>query len=143
MGFIFNTVVFFILIYNTSLTNEGYAGQAIVKKKEQANAVKMWLVKVKYYLNEMGLWQSEMPETVTIASTVPFSADQLIFTEWLQWVFIPRLADIIDNQKPLPSGCCITPYAEEVLRFDEKGACKEVFVKKLIDLIKEIDQLLA
>ena len=68
-------------------------------------------------LGRLGLWQSAPPPNFesTLESALPFCADVLRFTEWLQWVFVPRTRALLDAGGPLPSRSGIRPMAEEAL----------------------------
>lgn len=59
------------------------------------------------------LWLSEGPSQEALQSTQPFCFDTLSFTQWLQFVFIARLHQIIEFQKPLPQRSGIVAIAEE------------------------------
>jgi uncharacterized protein YqcC (DUF446 family) len=38
------------------------------------------------------------------------------FTQWLQWVFVPRTRALLDAAGPMPETSGIRPMAEEALR---------------------------
>jgi uncharacterized protein YqcC (DUF446 family) len=40
---------------------------------------------------------------------VPFAADCLTLSEWLQFVFLPKMHDILDSGTRLPDRCAIAP----------------------------------
>jgi uncharacterized protein YqcC (DUF446 family) len=65
-------------------------------------------------LKQLDEWQQSAPEAKRLASTQPFAVDTLRPTEWLQWVFLPKMTQLIDLQRPLPSGFEISPYFEQV-----------------------------
>ena len=67
-------------------------------------------------LRRLGLWQASPPSPEALASQMPFCFDTLAFTEWLQWVFIPRTRAVIDHGGPLPEHSGIAPLAEEVFK---------------------------
>ena len=64
-------------------------------------------------LPSMGLWQTQPPAAEALASTEPFAVDNLSFNQWLQFIFVPRMQQIIASQSPLPESCSIAPMAEE------------------------------
>jgi len=80
------------------------------------------------------LWASDEPTEHAMQSTAPFSADRLAIEEWLQWIFIPAIKSIIENDGELPEKCEIHPYAEEYL---SPGPDQP---STLLQLIREIDQ---
>lgn len=80
-------------------------------------------------------WEEEKPPTRALASQQPFCLDQLAFEQWLQWIFLPRMKDIIETGKPLPSQSAIFVYAEECLRHHGSQSAH------LLALIKRFDEL--
>jgi uncharacterized protein YqcC (DUF446 family) len=55
------------------------------------------------------LWRKSAPSVNYQASTVPFAADCLALSEWLQFVFLPKMHDILDSGTSLPDRCAIAP----------------------------------
>ena len=78
------------------------------------------------------LWSNTPPNEHAFTSTAPFCYDTMRFEQWLQFVFIVRMKQVIAAQQPLPIGANITPMAEQML-----GDYPEV-----IDVIKKIDKAL-
>lgn len=62
-----------------------------------------------------GYWHAEAPNPAAMASRVPFCADTLAFTEWLQFVFLPRLHRIVERDLALPQASGIAVMGEEAL----------------------------
>jgi len=85
-------------------------------------------------LQRLALWDSKPPDDQSLASQQPFCHDTLAFHQWLQWVFIPRVRQLIALHAPLPGPCNIAPMAE--LSYD--GAAWDNGL--LIDLLRDIDQ---
>ncbi|MEQ4623761.1 YqcC family protein [Providencia manganoxydans] len=67
------------------------------------------------------LWNEYPPSPEAFESTEPFSIDTMEATEWLQWVLIPRLYALIEQNAVLPSAFAITPYFEEAYKHDEEA----------------------
>jgi uncharacterized protein YqcC (DUF446 family) len=84
-------------------------------------------------MRESGLWSQSSPSAVALSSQQPFSVDTLTPEEWLQWIFIPRMLDLMSREQPVPSGFAISPYFEEVWKLD---AGKQA----LLTLIEDIDK---
>ena len=63
-------------------------------------------------MRQIGLWASEAPSAEALASQMPFCYDTLFFHEWLQWIFIPRMREMIQAGTRPPSACVIAPLAE-------------------------------
>jgi len=87
-------------------------------------------------LQAQGRWDSEPPPSAALRSTQPFAVDTLSFDQWLQWVLLPRLQDLLLRQLPLPTSCAIQPMAEEVYGDrDPEG-------KRIVMIVADIDVLL-
>ncbi|SEV82329.1 Domain of uncharacterised function, DUF446 [[Haemophilus] ducreyi] len=79
--------------------------------------------KVRQHLNDLELalrlhkqWQVTAPSLDQLANDQPFCLGSLTATEWLQWVFIPRMHALLDADADLPRNFSITPYLEEALK---------------------------
>ncbi len=82
----------------------------------RAIAVANLLIDVEYELRNMQLWEETAPSAEALASVEPFCVDTLNFPQWLQWVFLPRMHSLIENEADLPEKCEIAPMAEEYFR---------------------------
>lgn len=90
------------------------------------------LLQLEAELRRMDLWRAEPPSPEALASTEPFCVDTLTLPEWLQFIFIPRMGQLIQMEQPLPQQCGIAPIAEEF--FKETGGAEA-----LIELLQAID----
>lgn len=72
-------------------------------------------LQIELALREAGLWHEQAPTPAAMASRTPFCADTLGFTQWLQFVFLPRVHMLIESNQPLPQSSNITAMAEESL----------------------------
>lgn len=86
-------------------------------------------------MQKQGLWQTMPPADEALHSTQPFAIDSLTATEWLQWIFIPRMQALIDGKQPLPTQIAISPYLEEALK-------EETYLAELLRPIIAIEELL-
>ena len=86
-------------------------------------------------LRGQGRWGDHAPSPLALRSTEPFAADTLDFDQWLQWILLPKMDQLLLQQLPLPSTCAIQPIAEEVYRDDAGGA-------RITQILGEIDALL-
>lgn len=71
------------------------------------------LLELERELRTLSLWAAQAPSAAALSSQQPFCVDTLDFEMWLQWVFIPRMARIIESSGPMPAGCNILPMGEE------------------------------
>lgn len=100
-------------------------------KKETMRSL---LIQLEAELQAHHLWDNEKPESVKVLkSQMPFAVDVLSPEQWLQWVFLPKMHDLIQSNQALPSNYALLPYFEETL--------KECPSEKLLNLISQIDQL--
>ena len=93
------------------------------------------LLALQHELQQLGLWSEQPPSPAALSSSEPFCVDTLAFEEWLQWVFIPRMGQIIEMAGVMPSRCHIQPMGEEAFaHLGRRGAV-------LLDLLGRIDQV--
>jgi uncharacterized protein YqcC (DUF446 family) len=74
------------------------------------------LIDIEAELRQLNLWEAQIPSAEALASTEPFCVDTLSFTQWLQFIFIPRMYALVKNQQLPPGRCDIKPLAEECFR---------------------------
>ncbi|MEQ8691534.1 MAG: YqcC family protein [Pseudomonadales bacterium] len=74
------------------------------------------LIDVEAELRQRALWQSRQPAPEALASTQPFCFDTLSLPQWLQFVFLPQMYRLIEEDQRLPDACGIAPMAEEYFR---------------------------
>ena len=103
---------------------------------ETAHELARLLIAIEQGLRTIDRWEGMPPEPERLASEVPFCHDTLEFTQWLQWIFVPRFRALIEGGGELPSACAIAPAAE--LAF----ADVEVDVAHLLSLIERFDRVL-
>ena len=83
------------------------------------------------------LWDEFVPSETALNSTVPFSIDTLTFCQWLQFIFIPKMSMLVQQNLPLPRTMSVLPMAEESFKniaVDSAG---------LLVIIRRIDRLLS
>lgn len=94
------------------------------------------LIDLECELRRLNAWQEELPPVEALSSTQPFAVDTLSFTQWLQFIFIPKIKLLVDNEGALPQKCDIAPMAEEYFRGQSLPA------RALIQTLEEIDQVI-
>lgn len=95
------------------------------------------LIDIEAQLRRLNLWDRIPPSSQALASTEPFCVDTLTLPQWLQFVFIPTLYEMLEDEAPLPQRCGITPMAEEFFRGSGLA------VDELLQLLERIDALLS
>jgi uncharacterized protein YqcC (DUF446 family) len=94
------------------------------------------LIDIEAELRRLDLWEREAPSAAALASTEPFCVDTLSFTQWLQFVFIPRMYALLEMERLPPGRCEIRPLAEQ---YFSEGKLPAV---GLIAAIGRLDELL-
>ena len=95
------------------------------------------LMDIEKELRDLRLWETEMISESALASVQPFAVDTMTFPQWLQFIFLPKMYMLIEQQAPLPSNCSVLPMAEHY--FSEM----RLPTVALLDHLKNIDALLS
>ena len=74
------------------------------------------LIDIESELRKLGLWSQIPPTEQALASDQPFCVDTLTLSQWLQFIFLPTLYQLIENNESLPGRCGVAPMAEEYFR---------------------------
>jgi uncharacterized protein YqcC (DUF446 family) len=67
-------------------------------------------------MRQSQLWSEQGPSLDALASSIPFACDTMAFEQWLQFIFIPKMHLLIEQQQPLPGNIAVLPMAEEVYK---------------------------
>lgn len=67
-------------------------------------------------MREADIWEGESPDPSALSSSEPFAIDTLSCSQWLQWIFIPRMKQLVALNAPLPVHFEISPYVEEAMK---------------------------
>ena len=96
------------------------------------------LLLIERELRALGWWDEVEPSAEALSSVEPFSVDTLDFEQWLQWIFLPRMKMILEQDLPLPNASGIQEMAEMVFA----GRNVQGRDRQLQVLLKEFDQLI-
>lgn len=66
-------------------------------------------------LRDATLWADTVPTVKQLTSTTPFACDVMPLQQWLQWIFIPKMKYLLEQDAPLPKALNITALAEETI----------------------------
>ena len=99
-------------------------------------AINGLLIDIECELRRLNAWEKALPPVEALSSTQPFAVDTLSFTQWLQFIFIPKIRILVENEGALPHKCDIAPMAEEYFRGQSLPA------SELIQILKEIDRVI-
>ena len=95
------------------------------------------LIDIEARLRQLGQWDKIPPSTEALASDQPFCVDTLTLPQWLQFVFLPTLYRMLEEERPLPERCGIAPMAEEFYRGSGLASAE------LVEALERIDELLS
>ncbi|MDO4697698.1 MAG: YqcC family protein [Pasteurellaceae bacterium] len=98
--------------------------------------VKQHLTDLQIAMRLHNLWESTPPAEEALASDEPFCVSTLSATQWLQWIFIPRMQALLDANSELPRNFAITPYLEEALKDEQYLSALHSPLLKLEQLLK-------
>jgi uncharacterized protein YqcC (DUF446 family) len=107
----------------------------MILSKEQQTL--MLLAQLSQELKALTLWQSCRPSLKQMASTAPFHYDTLTLEQWLQFVFIERIDQLIEKKQVLPSEISLLPMAEDSFKKHGNKA------NKLLGVLGQLDCLLS
>ncbi len=94
------------------------------------------LLAIEAEMRRIALWEDQRPAAEALQSLMPFCHDRLYFHQWLQWVFLPRMKQVLESGEGMPASSDIHPLAEYSLaeRGDE--------VAQLLTLIARFDEFI-
>ena len=72
------------------------------------------LLLIERELRVQGWWDEVSPSAEALSSVEPFAVDTLDFHQWLQWIFLVRMKQILEQDLPLPNASGILEMAEMV-----------------------------
>ena len=104
--------------------------------KKQHERTEELLAALTTELKSLKLWKIQQPSAAELASSAPFCCDTLAFEQWLQFIFIPRITQLIHQQQALPAKIALMPMAEESFKH------LSIKAKPLLDIIQKIDKTL-
>ncbi|OEY67793.1 YqcC family protein [Marinobacter sp. X15-166B] len=105
--------------------------------RAQVNQVADSLLAIEMELRRLGMWSAEAPAPEALQSAQPFAIDTLTFVEWLQFVFLERMKELLEEDLPFPQVSGIAPMAEEYFRG------REQLGRTLVRELKIMDELLS
>ena len=95
------------------------------------------LLEIEAEMRRTSLWSSQCPPQTALESLAPFCHDTLSFPLWMQWVMLPKMKQVIEEEVDIPTSSDIYPLAEYALT---PMNCP---TEKLLQLIKQFDQLIS
>ena len=99
-------------------------------------AIAAQLIDLEAALRQLNLWSDEPPSQEALSSEQPFAMDSLEFEEWLQFIFLPKITELVEAGSALPQSCSTAPMAEEYFK------AQQISAQPLINHLAAIDRLL-
>ena len=94
------------------------------------------LQQLELHLRVQHLWQNSKPSQQALMSKEPFALDTLTFAQWLQFIFLEKMHELIQFSQPLPNSISVHPMATEYF----KGFAHDY--SEIENIIARIDLLL-
>ncbi|WP_297833956.1 YqcC family protein [Pseudomonas sp.] len=94
------------------------------------------LLLIERELRQLGWWSDVPPSPEALASSEPFAVDLMEFDQWLQWIFLPRMKVILEQDLSLPNASGIREMAEMVY------AGRQQETDTLQQLLKQFDRVI-
>ncbi len=88
--------------------------------------------RIEQELRGLNAWQAEPPPAAAFQSKRAFFGDTMSFYQWLQWVLLARIRDVVQSRGAFPAHSSVAAYAvRELDGYDEANP--------LISLLSEFD----
>lgn len=90
-----------------------------------ANNTQKLLHNLQKVMISSALWAAKPPSASALESEAPFACDTMSLANWLQFVFIPKLTLLIEQNAALPSEIAVLPIAQQTYtgkQYDELHA---------------------
>jgi uncharacterized protein YqcC (DUF446 family) len=103
--------------------------------RKMQERVQAKIAEIEQEMKRIGYWQSEplRPEQYEFRSA--FAMDTMAFSQWLQFIFIPRVKNMIEAGEKFPPDS--QNGAQAVREFDGDDRAQ-----KLVDLLSEFDEII-
>ena len=124
----------------TSLMRYMILIEGMGKLMVQHEQVLLALQSLQNALMNRGYWSECEISADALASQQPFCLDTMNFSQWLQFVFIPNIEALIDNNQALPvllKGQGLEPMASEIYKNTEADQVILVLIRQLDDLLQQ------
>ena len=109
---------------------------ALTSQEAARNEIAAQLIELEAGLRQLGLWSGDVRSPESLVSDQPFAVDVLEMEQWLQYVFLPTLYNLLKQDAPMPEQCAIAPMAEETL------GKKPIACRALIATLRDLDRLI-
>jgi uncharacterized protein YqcC (DUF446 family) len=91
---------------------------------------------IKKEMQRIGLWQREPLPEEAYDYTLAFARDRMAFHQWLQFIFVPQVQEMIQDYEDLPHTSQVGIAAESAFEDWDQG-------ERLVQMLKEFDRLMS
>lgn len=99
------------------------------------NEMRAALALLETEMRTIGWWQSQAPPVEALNSKEPFCIDYLRFSEWLQWVYIPKMQAFMNQTGRLPAQSNLLAIAEEAWKGSDRDSTGLLQIIELLDTL--------
>jgi uncharacterized protein YqcC (DUF446 family) len=103
--------------------------------KSQHEKVQEKIREIKEEMQRIGLWQEESLPEEAYDYTLAYARDRMAFHQWLQFIFIPQVQEMLQDYEELPRTSQVGKAAESAFEDWDQG-------EQLVQLLKEFDLLM-
>jgi Uncharacterized protein conserved in bacteria len=89
--------------------------------EQRREAVVQALNELEQRLGELGVPAGDRPTPEALASTMPFCYDTMDVEAWLQFIFLGRMRELLEQGDPLPGELCHYTLFRDVARIGAFG----------------------
>lgn len=103
--------------------------------KTQREKVQEKIEEIREEMQRIGLWQEEPLPEEAFDYTLAFARDRMAFHQWLQFIFIPQVQEMVQEYEELPRTSQVGKAAESAFEDWDQG-------ERLVRLLIEFDLLM-
>lgn len=111
------------------------AAPAVSHGPPSHEAVAAKLDEIEAEMKRIGMWQEQPPRPEQFSFTQPFAMDTMAFEQWLQFVFVPRVRDLVAARGAFP------PYSQVAVQAVREFDAHPLDTARLHTLLHEFDRL--
>jgi uncharacterized protein YqcC (DUF446 family) len=98
------------------------------------------LIDIECELRRANLWSAKPPSAEALASVEPFCVDTMDLQQWLQFIFLPRMSEMLTARAPLPQACNITAIADMVWASNAQTQALTAAIKAFDDTVNGVGE---
>ena len=103
-------------------------------KSDRLEPIERIIAEIKAEMKRIGYWSKEPLPEEAYQYKQAFAMDTMAFTQWMQYILIPRVHSIVDEKGEFPERSMVGTQAIREFDGDEKAT-------RLVSLLNEFDQL--